>query len=749
MEILPSVAPASSPGNGSPAPADTKLRLVTGNGAHEDRAVLVPRPAPAPAPAQEPRAPDLRAPDLRDPALYLNRELSVLEFNWRVLEQAKDPSTPLLERLKFLTICSTNLDEFFEIRVAGLKQQVAFQVSQTGPDGRSAQQTLQKISAFAHALVEEQYRVLNEILLPELRAKGIRVLEAADWSPKQQRWIRRFFEHEVLPVLTPVGLDPAHPFPKVLNKSLNFVVSLEGSDAFGRGSGIAVVQAPRSLPRLIALPPEAGSSSAPGVQEFVLLSSIVHARVGELFPGMEVLSCHQFRVTRNSDLWIDEEEVDDLLHALKGELLSRNYGDAVRLEVAADCSAETAQFLLDQFQLGSDDLYRVNGPVNLHRLAAIRDLADRPDLKYPVFIPRTPRRLATGQDPFEVIRRGDVLLHHPYDSFNPVIELVRLAAADPNVLAIKQTLYRTGDDSPLVDALLAAARDGKEVTAVIELRARFDEAANIKLATRLQEAGVKVVYGVVGYKAHLKAILIVRREGKRLRHYVHLGTGNYHAGTARAYTDFGLLTCDRDIGEDVHKLFMQLTGLGRVARLKKIRQAPFNLQRSLIAWIDNEAENARRGKKARIAAKMNALSEPRVIQALYRASQAGVSIDLLVRGICCLRPGVPGVSENIRVRSIVGRFLEHSRVFHFHAEGREITYCASADWMQRSFFSRVETCFPIEDARLRARVMQEGIEVHLGEDAQVWILQPDGKYKRTRRERGQSTQDLLLERYGS
>jgi polyphosphate kinase len=734
MESLPAAAP-------TPVRADDReLRLVETNGFHANGNgdVVVPRAPPAPPPA---------AADLRDPSLYLNRELSVLEFNLRVLEQAKDLATPLLERLKFLTICSTNLDEFFEIRVAGLKQQVAFGISQAGPDGLSPQQTLQRISVAAHALVDEQYRVLNEILLPALREQGIRILERGDWTAKQQRWVRRYFEQEVLPVLTPVGLDPAHPFPKVLNKSLNFVVSLEGTDAFGRGSGIAVVQAPRSLPRLIALPKEIGS----GGQEYVLLSSIVHARVGELFPGMQVLSCHQFRVTRNSDLWIDEEEVDDLLHALKGELLSRNYGDAVRLEVAADCSPETAQFLLDQFQLGPDDLYRVNGPVNLHRIAPVRDLVDRADLKYPVHIPQPPRRLATRSDPFEVIRRGDVLLHHPYDSFTPVVELVRLAAADPNVLAIKQTLYRTGDDSPLVDALLAAARDGKEVTAVIELRARFDEAANIKLATRLQEAGVKVVYGVVGYKAHLKAILIVRREGRRLRHYVHLGTGNYHAGTARTYTDFGLLTCDRDIGEDVHKLFLQLTGLGRVARLKKIRQAPFTLQRSLIALIDNEAESARRGKKSRIAAKMNALSEPRIIQALYRASQAGVPIDLVVRGICCLRPGVPGVSENIRVRSIVGRFLEHSRVFHFHADGSELTYCASADWMQRSFFSRVEASFPIEDARLRARVVQEGIEAHLADDVQAWVLQPDGKYRRARpgKERARSAQEELIERYGT
>jgi polyphosphate kinase len=737
MESLPALTPVDAPATTS------ELRLVD----DARPATMIPQPAPPP-PAQA--APVVTGtPDLRDPSLYLNRELSVLEFNLRVLEQAQDPATPLLERLKFLTICSTNLDEFFEIRVSGLKQQVAFEVAQAGPDGLSPQQTLQRISVTAHALVTAQYRILNEVLLPALREQKIRILDPEDWSPRQQRWIRRYFDHEVLPVLTPVGLDPAHPFPKVLNKSLNFVVSLEGADAFGRGSGIAVVQAPRSLPRIIALPEEVRAEVSPGGGEFVLLSSILQARVGELFPGMRVLSCHQFRVTRNSELWIDEEEVDDLLHALKGELLTRNYGDAVRLEIAADCSTETAQFLLDQFQLGAEDLYRVDGPVNLNRLATIRDLVDRPDLKYPVHLAQVQRRLAASRDPFEVIRRGDVLLHHPYDSFAPVLELLRFSAEDPGVLAIKQTLYRTGDDSPLVDALLAAARNGKEVTAVIELRARFDEAANIKLATRLQEAGVKVAYGVVGYKAHLKAILIVRREGKRLRHYVHLGTGNYHAGTTRAYTDFGLLSCDRELGEDVHKLFLQLTGLGRVARLKKIRQAPFNLQRSLIALIDDEAENARRGKPARIAAKMNALSEPRIIQALYRASQAGVPIDLVIRGICCLRPGVPGVSENIRVRSIVGRFLEHSRVFHFHADGRELTYCASADWMQRSFFSRVEACFPIEDARLKSRVLREGIEVHLGEGIHAWILQPDGKYRRSRtgKDRARSSQEELIERY--
>ena len=587
----------------------------------------------------EPNEPQASSPDLKDPALYINRELSLLEFNLRVLEQAKDPATPLLERLRFLTISCTNLDEFFEIRVAGLKQQVAFNVTQAGPDGSSPQETLQRVGERARALVEEQYRVLNDVLLPELEAHGIRLSKRAAWTPRQQRWIKRYFSQEVLPVLTPMGLDPAHPFPHVLNKSLNFIVTLEGSDAFGRTSGVAVVQVPRSLPRLIALPRDI----SPGPYDFVMLSSIVHAQVSELFPGMTVASCHQFRVTRNSDLWVDEEEVEDLLHAIKGELSSRNYGDAVRLEVAEDCSGEMAEFLLHKFELGPDDLYRVNGPVNLHRLVAICELVERADLEYPPFNPRLPRRLRRHRDPFEVIRRGDVLLHHPFESFAPVVELVRVAAADPNVLAIKQTLYRTGHDSPVVDALISAARNGKEVTAVIELRARFDEAANINLATR--SAGSRRE-GRVRHRrlqgAREDAADRAPRRHARLRRYVHLGTGNYHVGTARAYTDFGLITCDREIGEDVHHLFLQLTGLGRVAPLKKLRQAPFTLQKKLIALIDDEAEAARRGKPARIIAKMNALSEPRIIQALYRASQAGVPIDLIVRGICCLRPGVPG-----------------------------------------------------------------------------------------------------------
>ncbi|MCY2961346.1 MAG: polyphosphate kinase 1 [Planctomycetota bacterium] len=685
------------------------------------------------------------ATDLNDPALYVNRELSLLEFNRRVLEQAKDPATPLLERLRFLTICSTNLDEFFEIRVSGLKQQVAFEMTSAGPDGLSPLETLQRVSVEAHALVDEQYRVLNEVLLPALETQQIRLLKRVVWSPRQARWIRRYFNQEVLPLLTPMGLDPSHPFPRILNKSLNFVVQVEGDDAFGRESGVAVVQVPRALPRLIALP----DSIADGPNEFVLLSSIVHAHVDDLFPGMNVTSCHQFRVTRNSDLWVEEEEVDDLLRAIKGELSARNFGDAVRLEVASDISDEVARFLLEKFELGPADLYRVNGPVNMHRLVAIWELAARSDLKYPPFVPAAPRRLAQAQDLFDAIRRGDLILHHPFEAFAPVLELARSAATDPSVVAIKQTLYRTGADSPLAEALLQAAKNGKEVTAVIELRARFDEAANIDLATKLQEAGAKVVYGIVGHKIHAKMMLVVRREGRRLRRYVHLGTGNYHAKTARAYTDISLFTCDRDLCEDVHDLFQQMTGLGRVTRLRKLKQAPFHLQEDLLELIAFEAEQARRGRPARIAAKMNALVDPRVIQALYTASRAGVQVDLIVRGICCLRPGIPGVSDNIRVRSIVGRFLEHARVFHFHHAGKDLTFASSADWMQRNFYSRVETCFPILDERLAARVRDETLETYLEDDSQSWVMDASGKYSRARPHGGvrRSAQADLLARH--
>ena len=556
---------------------------------------------------------------LREPELYLNRELSQLAFNWRVLEQAKDPATPLLERLKFLCIASTNLDEFFEIRVARLQEQVASSSVHAGPDNMGAQELLRQIAVEAHRLVDEQYRVWNEELIPALESEQIRFVRRGTWTPAQVDWVRHHFEHELLPVLTPMGLDPSHPFPRILNKSLNFLVTLQGNDAFGRRGGIAIVQAPRALPRLIHLPKE----SANGPHDFVFLTSIIHAHVGDLFPGMQVTGCYQFRVTRNSELFVDEEEADDLLRALEGELAARRYGDTVRLEVADNCPPDLTNYLLRQFELEPDDLYIVNGPVNLNRLMAIIDMADRPELKYPAFTPGLPRRLARSKSLFEAIRQDDILLHHPFESFAPVIDFVRQAAADPHVLAIKQTLYRTGAESALVSALVSAARAGKEVTVVIELRARFDEEANISLATILQEAGAHVVYGVVGYKTHAKMVLVLRRERSRLRHYVHLGTGNYHARTARLYTDFGLFTCDDAIGEDVNKLFRQLTSLGRVTKLGKLLQSPFTLHAELLHKIAREAEHARAGKPARIVAKMNALVEPQIIQALYEASCAG------------------------------------------------------------------------------------------------------------------------------
>jgi polyphosphate kinase len=684
--------------------------------------------------------------DLSDPRLFINRELSLLEFDRRVLDQARDADTPLLERLRFLGISSTNLDEFFEIRASGLRQQVAFGVSQPGPDGLTPQEALAQISESAHRLVEEQYRLLNEGLLPELATQGVRVLGPEHWTLRQARWLRRYFSGEVVPVLTPMGLDPAHPFPRVLNKSLNYIVKVEGADAFGRGSGIAVVQVPRSLPRLQALPPEVRG----GRHDFVLLSSIIEAHVSDIFPGMTVTGCWAFRLTRNSDLWVDEEEVDNLLQALKGELPSRHFGDAVRLEVADNTPDDVAQDLLQHVKLTPAELYRCRGPVNLHRLTALHEMVDRPDLHFPPFTPGLPRRLTNGTDLFSVLRRGDVLLHHPYESFGPVVELVRQAANDRNVLAVKMTLYRTGPHSPLGEALIEAARAGKEVTVVIELRARFDEAANIDLATRLQEAGASVVYGVVGYKAHAKLLLVVRREGRRLRRYVHLGTGNYHPGTARAYTDFSLLTADREIGEDAHKVFLQMTGLGKVARLKKLLHSPFTLQRTLIALIDSEADRARQGRTSGIRAKMNSLAEPGIIKALYRASQAGVPIELIVRGACCLRPGIPGISETIRVRSLVGRFLEHSRVWSFHADGEELTFLSSADWMARNFFRRVEAAFPVEDARLKARVLNEGLVLPLSDNSQAWVLFPDGRWKRVRPgTQRRAAQEVLLEELAS
>jgi polyphosphate kinase len=684
------------------------------------------------------------APNLKSPEFYINRELSFLEFNQRVLEQCKDESLPVLERVRFLGISCSNLDEFFEIRVSSLKQRIELGSLDAGPDALSLPEQLTAIHERAVWLVAEQYSLLNGVLTPAMEQSGIRFANPDNWTPDQARWLEEHFDKEVEPVLTPLALDPARPFPRIQNKSLNFIVQVKGKDAYGRNTALAILQAPRSLPRIIRVPNEGGR------RDFVYLSTIVEAFVAKLFVGMEVLGCYQFRVTRNSDLFVDEEEVDDLLRAVEGELAQRRYGEAVRLETAHDCPPALTQFLLDHFALTPNDLYQFDGPVNLNRLMAIYDMVDRPDLKYPAFTAGVPRRLQGVSDIFAVMRHKDVLLHHPYQSFAPVTDFVRQAAADPEVLAIKQTLYRTGADSQIVDALVEAAQGGKDVTVIIELRARFDEAANIELATRLQEAGAHVMYGVVGYKTHAKLIMVVRRENGHLRRYCHVGTGNYHLKTARAYTDYGLFTCDEAIGEDLHELFLQLTSLTQVPRLRKLLQSPFALHQTLIDKIGRETEHARRGRRARIIAKMNALIEPQIIQALYEASGAGVSIDLVVRGICALRPGIPIVSDNIRVRSIVGRFLEHSRVYYFHNDGDEELYCASADWMERNFFRRVEVAFPVERRKHRERILRD-LNIYLADNTQAWELRADGSYARVQRngEEPLSAQQRLLQEHAA
>jgi polyphosphate kinase len=675
--------------------------------------------------------------DLHAPQLYLNRELSFLEFNQRVLEQGKDKRIPLLERVKFLCISCANLDEFFEIRVASLKELQEAGAVQAGPDGLSVPEQLKAIRTRAVQLVDEQYALLNDVLLPELTKSGVVFVEPETWTGAQSAWLEDYFNREVAPVLSPLALDPARPFPKILNKSLNFAVVVEGEDGFGRNSGLAVVQAPRSLPRLIRLPDELGS------RNFVFLGTIVEAFVSRLFAGMTMRGCYQFRVTRNSDLFVEQEEVDDLLRAVEGELASRRYGDAVRLETAHDCPEEILSYLLEQFALTADDLYKVSGPVNLNRLMAVYDLVDRTELKYAAFAPSVPDRVKTGSDLFATLRAGDVLLLHPFQGFAPVTDFIKQAAADPQVLAIKQTLYRAGSDSTIVGALVEAAAAGKDVTVIIELRARFDEEANIELATKLQEAGAHVMYGVFGFKTHAKLVMVVRREEKGLRRYCHLGTGNYHTKTARLYTDYGLMTADEAIGEDIHEIFLQLTGLTRVPRLRRLLHAPFSLHQALMAKIEREAEHARGGKPARIIAKLNALTEPAIIQSLYRASRAGVDIDLIVRGICCLRPGVPGVSERIKVRSIVGRFLEHSRVYSFENAGEPEVYCGSADWMDRNLFRRIEVAFPVDAPELKARVVED-MRLYLEDDMQAWLLNQEGHYARVAADGQISAQARLL-----
>ena len=666
----------------------------------------------------------------------LNRELAALEFNSRVLSQAEDPKTPILERLRFICIVSSNMDEFFEIRMAGLKEQLRENPSKILADGNSVKEAYQKVSAKAHALVSHKRKLLQDIIIPKLEAEDVGFYMSQSWNEAQRAWAKDFFRKELVPLLTPIALDPAHPFPRVINKSLNFLVTLEGKDAFGRNADLAVVQAPRSLPRVVRMPGHLCESA----DRFIPLSSFMQAFVPELFPGIKVTGCYQFRVTRNSDLFVSEDDITDLRSALQGELPTRHLGDAVRLEITADAPDNLVDKLREVCDLLPEDCYLVNGPVNLVRLAQIPDLVNRPDLKFAENIPKIPNVFKTDESIFHTIRQQDILLHHPYESFQPVLELLKQAAKDPKVLAIKQTVYRTGDVSQVMDALVDAAKNGKEVTVIVELLARFDEQTNIRWAAKLEEVGAHVVYGVVGHKCHAKMLLIVRKEnapgrskGKTvLKRYAHLGTGNYHPRTAKLYTDFGLLTSDPKITEDMHYVFQQLTGTGQQIELSRLWQSPFTMQPEIIKHIRAEARAAKAGKKAHIMAKMNALLEPSVIAELYKASQAGVKIDLIIRGVCALMPGVPGLSENIKVRSIIGKFLEHHRIYYFYANGIEKVYLSSADWMDRNLYRRVEVAFPVLDKYTKARVINEGLKTLLQDNQTAWIMQKDGSYERVK-----------------
>lgn len=672
--------------------------------------------------------------------LFFNRELSFLAFNERVLAQANDQKWPLLERLKFLGISSTNLDEFFETRVSLLRKQRAAGVLTIEPDNRSPQEILRLISSATKDFVKSQYQTLNKIILPELSSLGVVILPPAMWSKEQKSWLKKYFESQILPVLSPLGLDPAHPFPRVSNKSLNFIVELDGKGAFGRDVKVAIVPAPRILPRVIPVP----NVEPIGVHHFVLLADLVRTFMVELFSNIAVKGVYQFRVTRNSNLFVDEEEIDDLMKSLAWELPSRKFGEAVRLEVESECTDSLKELLLKQFKLTQEELYLVDGPLNLNRLVAIYDLVDLPTLKFDPIIPSTPKLLAQSPKIFEAMKQQDSLLHHPYESFAPVQDFLRQAAFDPSVLVIKQTLYRTGHESVLVEYLVEAAKRGKEVTVIVELRAKFDEEANINLANRLQEAGAHVSYGVVGYKTHAKMLMVVRREGDSIKRYVHLGTGNYHEKTARIYTDFSLFTADEEIGEDVHQIFLQITGLTKPSKLKKLLHAPFTMRKKFLEHIENEITHKKAGKKAHIMAKMNALTDPEMIQALYSASAQGVRVDLIVRGICALRPGVPGLSENIQVISIVGRFLEHVRAYYFFNDGEEKVYLSSADLMLRNLSQRVEVAFSMNNERLKKRVIKEAFSMAFEDNQTSWRLQSNGMYQKIEPE-GKESEKMALQ----
>lgn len=661
---------------------------------------------------------------------YISRELSLLAFNERVLSMAQDPSIPLLERLRYVCIVSNNLDELFEIRVSGLKAKIRQGAGELlEPDGLSTLETLRRLSQRVQKLVHRQYIILNTELLPALAEHGVMVHFAASLSDEQKKWAHDYFLKEVLPVLTPIGLNPSHPFPRTLNKSLNFVVTLEGKDSFGRSSNLAVLQAPRILAR-IARVPERVSGYRHG---FMMLGSVVQNSVHELFPGMQVTGIYQFRVTRNSDLFVDDEEVTDLREALKGELSQRQFGNAVRLEVSDTMPETVVQRLLQEHGLEEHDCYRVDGPVNLVRMMALPDLVEIGALKFDPIVPAYPKPLQSDH-PFQAIQAGDILVHHPYESFSSVTDFIQTAARDPAVVAISMTIYRTGQTSELMESLIEAAKSGKEVTAVVELMARFDEETNINWASRLENVGAHVVFGVVGKKTHAKMCLVVRREKNGLKRYVHLGTGNYHPRTARLYTDFGLFTADPAMTADVHEVFHQLTGLGKARPMRRLWQSPFTLHANVMKAIKRESEIARKGGRGLIMAKMNSLVELEAIDALYEASAAGVQVDLIIRGVCMLRPGVPGLSENIRVRSTIGRFLEHSRIYYFRNDGADDVYLSSADWMDRNFFRRVEIAFPILDRALKRRVLQEGLKMHMTDNTSAWTMRSDGSYSVRRRQ---------------
>ena len=697
--------------------------------------------------------------DLDQPQWFFNRELSWLEFNQRVLEEAQDETNPALERLKFLAIFSSNLDEFFEIRVAGLQQQAEVRGDDAGPDGLTASQTLSAIAARVRRLTEDQYRCYNDGVVPALAAAGLDLSTVEDLDEKGRAWAADYFAREVFPVLTPLAVDPAHPFPQLANKSLNLIVELRVADRPGQIDGMlrdeqhqefrmGVVQVPRILPRLIEVP---AAFAPPARRVYLFLSSLISAYIGNLFPGLEVRGCYAFRVTRNSELYLDEDEADNLLEAMQEQLARRRKGDAVRLEVQRGANPAVVSHLLQTFELGKDDLYEVDGPINLTRLMAIYGGENRPDLKDPAFSSATPSALRGADTPdafFGAIARGDVLLHHPYDSFRPVTRFIEFAARDPETLAIKVTLYRTSKDSPIVRALMQAAQSGKQVTALVELKARFDEENNIHWAQAMENAGVHVVYGLVGLKTHSKLALVVRREGGEIRRYVHLGTGNYNEVTARIYTDIGMLSARPKFGEDASRIFNLLTGMSQFPGLERLMMAPFELDKEFIARIEREAENAAKSRRAkthhipaRIIVKMNSLVDPGAIKALYRASQAGVEIDLIIRGICCLRPGVPGLSENIRVRSIIGRFLEHSRIFYFENAGEPEIFCGSADWMPRNFFRRIEVVYPVLSQGARARI-KAILDAALADNVKAREVLPDGSSHRVARPNGEEKHDF-------